>query len=424
MTKEKKQHRLVYTIMRLTVLPVTILGIVLTVYSQNSVREGMIFEVEKSLSGIAHNLISVYNMLDSGDFSYQDGKVMKGETDFTADYRLLDDMKNDTGADVTIFINDIRHLTTLVGEGGKRLTGTKASDVVRQIVLKEGKEYFSQNVDVTGANYFGYYVPIRNDAGQVIGISFAGKSAESINTSMKFMIQGNLIICLFVTLLAGFLCHLSAHRMVHTIREIKNFLAHLAQGNFSQKIPEQVLNQKDELGDMGKYAMTVSQSLEEMVLRDPMTKLMNRRAGRIQLEKRIGEQYFTIVMGDIDFFKSVNDSYGHEKGDEVLCYIADELNKMMSDIGFAVRWGGEEFLLGFDGKSILMKELLLQFRDKILAKKFYFQENEFSVSMTFGVVQHRGGEDFEKTIQRADKLLYYGKEHGRDQIVLEEDIQN
>lgn len=421
MAKEKKKHRLVFAIMRLSVLPITILGIILTAYSQNSVREGMIFEVEKNLSGIAHNLISVYNLLDAGDFSYSDGKVMKGETDFTADYRLLDDMKNDTGADVTIFINDERCLTTLVGEKGKRLTGTKVNDVVRRIVLEEGREYFSQNVNVMGANYFAYYVPIRNDDDEVIGISFAGKSAESINTSMRFMIQGNLIICLFVILLAGFLCYLSAQRMVDTIQGIKNFLARLASGDFSYKMPEPVLSRKDELGDMGKYALAVSDSLEEMVSRDPLTKLLNRRAGRIQLENRIGQHLFTVVMADIDFFKSVNDSYGHEKGDEVLCYVAGELRNMMRDIGFSVRWGGEEFLLGYDGDSLTMKELLIQFRKKILAKKFCCEENEFSVSMTFGVVQYRDGENFEKTIQRADEMLYYGKEHGRNQIVMEED---
>ncbi len=69
MIKKEKKQRLVYSILRLSVLPITILGIILTAYSQSSVREGMIFEVEKNLSGIAHNLISLYNMMDAGDFS-------------------------------------------------------------------------------------------------------------------------------------------------------------------------------------------------------------------------------------------------------------------------------------------------------------------------------------------------------------------
>ena len=62
----KKRKSLIFTIMRMSVIPIAILGVVMTFYSQNSVHEGMVFEIEKSLSGIAHNLISIYNVLDAG----------------------------------------------------------------------------------------------------------------------------------------------------------------------------------------------------------------------------------------------------------------------------------------------------------------------------------------------------------------------
>ena len=68
------------------------------------VYQRQVFEIEKSLSGIAHNLISIYNVLDAGDFSQKDDRVYKGETEITSDYRILDDIKNDTGADVTVFV--------------------------------------------------------------------------------------------------------------------------------------------------------------------------------------------------------------------------------------------------------------------------------------------------------------------------------
>ena len=61
----KKRKSLIFTIMRMSVIPIAILGVVMTFYSQNSVHEGMVFEIEKSLSCIAHNLISIYNVLDA-----------------------------------------------------------------------------------------------------------------------------------------------------------------------------------------------------------------------------------------------------------------------------------------------------------------------------------------------------------------------
>lgn len=417
----RKKRSLIGTIMSMSVLPIAILGIIMTVYSQNSVREGMVFETEKNLSGIAHNLISTYNMLDAGEFSSANGKIIKGETELTADYRILDDAKNDTGADVTIFIGNERCLTTLVDEQGRRLVGSKVSERVEEAVLGNGEEYFSESVDVMGEEYFGYYVPIRNDSDEVVGISFAGKSADSVRTSMRFMIQGNVIICLFIIILAGFICNLSAQKMVAAIQGIKNFLGKLAQGEFSHRMPENVLNRRDELADMGEYAVSVSRSLEDMISRDPLTKLLNRRAGLIQLNNRTNQDEFTVAMADIDFFKKVNDTYGHEVGDEVLCFVADGFREMTRDIGFSARWGGEEFLLGLDGSVSEMKALLERFRKMVIAKKFTCGDQEFSISLTFGIAACRKDQKFESAIQKADALLYYGKGHGRDQIVTEAD---
>lgn len=419
MKKKKRKKHLVYTIMRLSILPISVLGIILTVYGQKSIREGMIFEVQANLSGISHNLISMYNIIDAGDFSCEEGKVKKGETDLTSDYRMLDDIKNDTGADVTIFIGNQRCLTTLLSDDGKRMTGTKVSEEVGHIVLEEGKEYFSQNVDVVGTNYFGYYVPIRNDANEVIGISFAGKSVDSINTSMNFMIHGNIIICLFVILLMIVLCRFSAQRMVLAIHGIRNFLGKLAHGDFSVRMPEAILQRQDELGEMGEYAVTVSKSLEEMVTRDPLTKLLNRRAGQNLLNNRRGQNVFSLVMADIDYFKKVNDTYGHEKGDEVLCFIAEQLRELTADIGFSVRWGGEEFLLGFDVDMDKVEQILVVFKKRIQEEKFVAEEEIFSVTMTFGAVSYEKDETMDAVIRRADELLYYGKKHGRDRIITE-----
>lgn len=419
MAKEKKRRSLIFSILRMSVIPVICLGIILTAYSQNSVREGMSFEVGKSLSGTAHNLISMYNMIDAGEFSYEDGKFVKGETDLTSDYRILDDIKNDTGADVTIFYGKERMLTTLVNESGDRLVGTEASQNVQETVLKNGEEYFSESVDVNGIAYFGYYVPIRNDDGKVIGISFAGKSVKAINLSMRYMVQGNVIICIFVILLAGFICQISAQRMITAIHHIKEFLSKLAHGDFSHEISEDVMKRRDELADMGEYAVTVGKSLDAMVSQDPLTGLLNRRACMVQVEKMQNEDNFILVMGDIDFFKNVNDNYGHKKGDEVLCFVADSLSELIQEDGFASRWGGEEFLLGFQGKVEKIHEKLQNALDKIRDMEFEHEGKTFHVSMTFGVASYREGETFDEIVRRADELLYYGKENGRDQIVLE-----
>lgn len=419
MEQEKKKKSLLYTIMRMSVIPIIILGIILTIFGQNSVQEGMSFEVQKSLSGTAHNLISIYNMIDAGEFSYRDGKFMKGETELTSNYRILDDVKNDTGADVTIFYGKERRLTTLVDESGERLVGTEVAPDVQEAVLQNGEEFFSESVDVNGAAYFGYYVPIRNDEGAVIGISFAGETVDSIRLSMRGMTQENVILCIFVILLAGFVCNLSAQRMITAIQHIKGFLGKLAHGDFSEDMPEDVMKRRDELADMGRYAVMVGQSLEEMVSQDPLTGLLNRRACLIKAEKLRDKNNFVVAMGDIDFFKQVNDCYGHEKGDEVLRYVAEMLRGAVPEDGFASRWGGEEFLLGFSGGVEEMDGRLEAVLDMISDKEFEFSGKVFHISMTFGITGYQEGETLDEIVKRADELMYYGKENGRNQIVLE-----
>lgn len=417
MAQEKKRRSLIFSIMRMSVIPILLLGIILTIYSQNSVREGMSYEVEKNLSGIAHNLISVYNMLDGGEFHEEEGKLFKGETELTSDYRILDDIKTDTGADVTIFFGKERRLTTLIDKEGDRMIGTMVSDAVAERVLQSGEEYFSSNVDVNGMEYFGYYVPIRNDAGEVVGISFAGESAETVNGSMKYMTQGNVIICIFAVLLAGVICYILSQRMVEEISHIKKFLGRLAQGNFSQKISRSVLRRRDELADIGEYAEIVSYSLADLVSKDPLTGLLNRRAFLMKIEERWGQQNFSLAMCDIDYFKSVNDSYGHEKGDEVLKYVADVLKNVMEETGFVSRWGGEEFLIGYEGSMPEIEKRLEQIKEVILEKEFEGGGNSFHISMTFGVTAAHPEESFDETIRRADDLLYEGKQNGRNRII-------
>lgn len=419
MSEAKKRKSLVYSIMRMSTIPIIILGVILTIFSQNSVREGMSHEIQRSLSGTAHNLISIYNMIDAGEFSYRDGKFLKGETELTSDYRILDDIKNDTGADVTIFYGKERRLTTLVDESGTRLVGTEVSTDVQKAVLQRGEEYFSESADVNGAAYFGYYVPIRDDAGNVVGISFAGKTVVSIRRSMRETMQENTLLCICVILLAGIICNVSSRRMVKVIQHIKDFLGKLADGDFSQSMPEEVMERRDELADMGKYAVVVGNSLEDMISRDPLTGLLNRRACLIRAEKMKSRNHFVIAMGDIDFFKQVNDRYGHEKGDEVLRRVAERLRAAMPDEGFASRWGGEEFLLGFCGDIREMNERLTDVLKAITDMDFECEGKHFHVSMTFGVADYQPGESLDEIIKRADGLMYFGKENGRNQIVLE-----
>ncbi|MBR6229890.1 MAG: diguanylate cyclase [Eubacterium sp.] len=417
--KTSKRRSLVVTLIQIGVIPILLLGIGLTVYSQYSVREGMDYEMERALSGIAHNILSTYNALDGGEFSMKGEDLYKGEKNITADYRILDDLKNDTGNDVTIYYGDKRRMTTIVDDKGNRLTGTDAPEGVIDHVYGQKEEYFSTDVDIQGVPYYGYYVPIRNDAGDIIGMTFAGKPKDSVMLSTHYMVVGNILISIFAILLAAFILYLASSKMVVAIQHIRRFLGKLAGGDFTQKMPDEVLKRKDELAEMGEYAVHVEIALDDMISRDPLTKLLNRRATMVRVENTWENCDFAIAMGDIDWFKGVNDNYGHDMGDEVLKFVAGELKDELEKSGFVARWGGEEFLIGFDGTQEELVSHLKAVTGRIRAKVFDTGEKTFSVTMTMGVTIKQPGEEFEVVMNRADNLLYKGKRGGRNQIVVD-----
>ena len=127
---------------------------------------------------------------------------------------------------------------------------------------------------------------------------------------------------------------------------------------------------------------------------------------------------FVIVMADIDYFKKVNDTYGHQAGDEVLKTIADTFRAHMLHHGFVFRWGGEEFLLIYEDMA---KEAVCahlgQLQNEIRSLRIPWEKEEIRVTMTFGVADFEGENKPEELVRRADENLYRGKHGGRDRIV-------
>lgn len=154
---------------------------------------------------------------------------------------------------------------------------------------------------------------------------------------------------------------------------------------------------------------------------DALTGLHNRRKAMDYLETTLTAKSHTCIslcICDIDFFKKVNDNYGHDIGDVVLKEIAKTMKSTLAGHGFIARWGGEEFLIVFpscngDESVILLDKL----KNKIKGIKFSAGEKTFSVSMTFGLAEYDFHSDIDTLIKEADNKLYTGKENGRDQIV-------
>lgn len=166
-----------------------------------------------------------------------------------------------------------------------------------------------------------------------------------------------------------------------------------------------------------------SKKLEHLASVDALTGLQNRRSMMTHLE-RLAKNYehseipFSIVIADIDHFKKVNDTYGHDTGDYVLKKLAEIFRNFMAEKGYVARWGGEEFLFTFEGSNadFIFVELN-NLKSLIEHTQFHFNEQDLHITLTFGLEEFDSGAGLLSIISKADQKLYIGKEQGRNRVI-------
>jgi len=162
--------------------------------------------------------------------------------------------------------------------------------------------------------------------------------------------------------------------------------------------------------------------LGSIAVRDELTGLFNRRKMEAllrtyDLQWKQQRTPFTVAMGDIDHFKSFNDTYGHAAGDAVLHGLANSLTSVLRDKDAVCRWGGEEFLFVFQCDQEIALYILERLRKKVEQTSIPFEGKSLAVSMTFGTSAIREGQTVEQLIAEADRRLYLGKKQGRNCVI-------
>ncbi len=161
--------------------------------------------------------------------------------------------------------------------------------------------------------------------------------------------------------------------------------------------------------------------LKQQANTDQLTGLFNRRKAKECLKALIQspeELMFSVAMGDIDYFKKVNDTYGHDAGDVVLKTVATIMENVCRSATLIARWGGEEFLLIFpDCNGDQAYVALERLRHTIEHEVIKVGETEIHVTMTFGLAECDYTLTDEQIIKEADEKLYQGKNRGRNRVV-------
>ncbi len=172
---------------------------------------------------------------------------------------------------------------------------------------------------------------------------------------------------------------------------------------------------------------TAYEKLEEAARTDHLTGLSNRRdmMKQVRQEETRSERNkkpFVVVLCDVDFFKPINDTYGHACGDFVLAELAKVMRSSIRKQDGVARWGGEEFFMllpetNLEGAMVVTEKV----RKRIEEHLFVYEENAIKVTMTFGLCQTRSG-NVEEAMKHADAALYEGKRKGKNCVKTPNDL--
>lgn len=169
------------------------------------------------------------------------------------------------------------------------------------------------------------------------------------------------------------------------------------------------------------HDITNEKLLAELYITDSLTKLYNRAhfdetINMIVKHKRKADSDFILVLVDIDHFKSINDTYGHQAGDEALVSVAKTLKSSLRDNDLVARWGGEEFVImlknmATDEAKVIVEKIRANIENSTI------KEN-IKVTASFGLSKYIIGEDSKEIFKRADDALYEAKKSGRNRVVI------
>ena len=167
-----------------------------------------------------------------------------------------------------------------------------------------------------------------------------------------------------------------------------------------------------------------AKELEEMALLDNLTRLANRNCiekeffTRFEEERRFGV-LFGILFMDIDHFKKVNDTYGHDVGDQVLKFVADTLAKNARPFDVIGRWGGEEFIgIVRNVNAQQLEELGNRMRMLVESSYLMLANDKLQVTISIGATLLRSKDNMDSLIKRADTFLYESKRAGRNRLTM------
>lgn len=202
-----------------------------------------------------------------GTYMYTNGKFYKGKRNISDNTQFFDNFSQEVDLQVTVFYGNIRVATSLVDEDGNRMVGTEADPTIYDLVVNQGQDYYSENVEISGKTYYAMYCPLyQYNSNEIIGMTFVGLEKSNITAifNSNFLKNAGILIVIFAFGIVATTVSVSV-----VIRAIKGVIAQLnqvADGQLNVKVESRLLGRADEIGDIAHSVEKLVHSLSDIVV--------------------------------------------------------------------------------------------------------------------------------------------------------------
>lgn len=231
-------------------------------YSINNMKEKVISAAQEKLKSDADLGLKLLDNKYPGSWSISNNFLYKGSVKMNERFEIVDEIGNLTGDTVTIFQHDTRVNTNVINESKERAINTKASDIVIDTVLKQGKPYIGK-ANVVGTWNQTVYEPIKDDSGEIIGIWYVGVPNTAYDLLAKQFQAKIIIFTLIGILISSIIVWFVTDRLTRPLQALEHGTQKMALGDFSEKIN---ISTSDEIGSLAK-AFNLLQDNMNIVLR-------------------------------------------------------------------------------------------------------------------------------------------------------------
>ncbi|MBU0665637.1 MAG: diguanylate cyclase [Proteobacteria bacterium] len=288
---------------------------------------------------------------------------------------------------------------------------------------EQGQYLFSEHyTNEAGETVMDVLAPIAA-GGVQLGTAILSYSHIGIKNAVKILTRDIILIFSIGSLLAIFFAILLAEYVSRPIRHLSRAAKELGSGHFHIKKMDTEYN--DEIGVLARSFYEMADKLETEVCHDALTSLYTRNVFQIRLVEEYARSQrnnipFAVLMLDVDHFKMVNDTHGHEVGDEVLRHIAANLIGQTRGSDCAARYGGEEFIILLpETHRRAALHVAEKIRLRIETDPFLLLDGrKIQLTISIGIARFpEDTSDYNRLISMADQAMYKAKENGRNTVV-------